>query len=356
LGTAVPAASQSTPPASPKPPAIPAYEHAWSAPLGSPDPSELIVDGDVVLVSAGDGLTAFDSETGKRSWRVDLEHTAMLASGDGAVFVTMPGRLDALEKSDGRRRWTAALPNGDITGLIVVQGAVIVTAGLELRAYASGEGTQLWQETFAAATAALAADAGKIFVGLVNHHLVTLNMEHVRLSDVELDTGPVQIVAAQERVLVCGSDGALYLHRQNRQNSLIWRVQRVVPVGRPVIDDRHVYVAQFDNTARAYAFSNGTERWRLRLDARPVAGVQIAGANVFFPLLTGAVAIATAKAKTGQPSGVIPVVSASGDAAAAASRLELSALTPDARLLFRVIRPASHRDWSLLAVRLKPAS
>jgi hypothetical protein len=115
------------------------------------------------------------------------------------------------------------------------------------------------------------------------------------------------------------------------------------------VDDAHVYVAQFDNTARAYDTGNGTERWRLRLGSRPRPGIQIAGAQMFIPLLTAP--MATCLARAGLPSGQIPLFAPAGAPASPDERLEASGVTADGALVFRVTRPSSHTAWTLTAVR-----
>src|SRR6185295_15495297 len=120
LGTALPVAAQSTPPASPKPPAAPAYESAWTAPLGAPRPAHLAPDGTIVFaLDAKQALAAFSITDGHALWSVaDVSPDARLAGGGDRLYVItpvrperdgqpqVPGRLEALEPTDGHRVWS----------------------------------------------------------------------------------------------------------------------------------------------------------------------------------------------------------------------------------------------------------
>jgi len=365
LGTALPAADQSAPPTSPKAPATPAYDHAWSAPIESPGQIHVASDGTLVFALDGKhGLRAFTVDDGRIVWTMKgVTAEARLAGGGGLLFVATPprpeadsqvqtpGRLDAVAQIDGRLVWTARVDVTAAVDPVVLSGSVILAADRELREYSSRDGSVAWQQTFDAPPVALADDDGRLFVALANNTLLSLDEKtHARMFETALESAAVALVAAEGRVFVSDTEGSLVAYRQDRAGSFLWRVRRAEVIGRPAVDERHVYVAQFDNTARAYDVGNGTERWRLRLDTRPLPGVQIAVGWVFFPLLSGSVASATAVTRTGQPSGEIPLAApeASGD-----QRLHASRMTRDGRVIARISRPSSHPAWTLTVAKRK---
>lgn len=368
LGTALPVAAQSTPPASPKPPAAPAYESAWSVPLAAPGPVHLAPDGTIVFaLDAHQALAAFSITDGRVLWSVaDVSPDARLAGGSDRLYVItplqperdgqpqVPGRLEALEPKDGHRVWSVEVNANPAVDPVLFTGSIVLATDRQLREFSVADGSLSWQQSFDAAVTAVAANGERIFVGLANRSVRSFDRKtHAPVMELRLEATATTLVLAERRLFIGGDDGSLSAYRNDRPDSLLWRVQRVEAVGRPVVDDRHVYVAEFDATARAYDVGNGTEHWRLRLASRPRAGVQIAAGWVYFPLLSGAIAVAPARTRSGQPSSVIPFGSAEE---ANDFRQQWSSITTDGRMLVRVTRPDSHPAWTLTAATRKDGS
>jgi outer membrane protein assembly factor BamB len=366
LGTVVPLAGQTKPTPSQKtPPALPVYEYAWKADLGASGPIELAVGTSMAFAAGGDNaLAAFAIADGRRVWTAtDVGPAARLLAAGGLLFVVTPShldalgrtvasRLDALGQSDGHPVWKIESLPDPVIGPVVRGNMLFLATGAEIRAYFAYDGFVSWRATLDAAAVALAGDGERLFVALDDRALLSIDTNTRAVSwRTVIERRVTYLVAANRRVFVCGDDGALYAYRQDRRGPAIWRVARTDAVGPPAVDDRHVYVAQFDNTARAYDAGNGTERWRLRLGSRPEAGVRVAGAHVFIPLLSGA--MATSIARAGQPSSEIPLSTPAGDPAPANTRLGASGLSSDAGLIFRVTRPAEYTAWTLTAVKRK---
>jgi outer membrane protein assembly factor BamB len=266
----------------------------------------------------------------------------------------VPGRLDVLESKDGHRVWTVEVNANPSVDPVLLASSILLASDRQLREYSAADGSLSWQQSFDAAVTAVAASGERIFVALANRSVRTFDRKtHAPAMEMRLEATATVLVLAERRLFACGDDGSLSAYRNDRPDSLLWRVQRVMPIGRPVVDDRHVYVAEGDATARAYDVGNGTERWRLRLASRPRAGVQIAAGWVYFPMLSGAIAVAPARTRNGQPSSVIPFGSAE---AANDFRQRWSGVTADGRMLVRVTSPASHPAWTLTAATRKDGS
>ena len=365
LGTAVPLAGQTTPSPSPKPPALPEYEFAWQADLGSSGPISIAVGTSMVFVAGGDEpLVAFTTGEGRKAWTATTAGAgATLTAAAGLLCAVTPsrtddqgrrqaGRLDVLDQADGRAKWAIDALSDPIVGPVVERDTLIVANGADLRAYSAHDGFLSWRTALDAPAVALAADGGALFVALADRTLLRLDIaSHAVSWRTSLESAATAIVAANRKVFVCAEDGALWAYHQERRGPPIWHVARTEAVGAPAVDHGRVYVAQFDNTARAYDAGNGTERWRVRLGSLPRDGVQVAGPHVFIPLLSGA--MATCVARAGRPSGEILLSAPAGDQASTDRRLAASALTPDASLIFRVSRPSGYTAWTLTAVRRK---
>jgi outer membrane protein assembly factor BamB len=364
LGTALPLQAQSTPPASPPPPATPAYEAAWKKSLGAAAPILLVADGSMLLgLDTNRALAAFAADDGRELWTVpDVAPDIRLASAPGRVYVITPvqpehdgqpqkpGRLEALDAKAGRRLWAADFDPGAVDPIVSAQ-SILLAGDRQIKEYAAGDGSVVWEQSFDAVVTALASSSTHLFVALANQTVRSIDRRtHAVATETHLDAGATTLVLADSRLFVCGEDGSLSAYRPDRSDGFLWRVNRVEPIGRPVVDEHRIYVAQFDNTGRAYDVGNGTERWRLRLESRPLAGVQIAAGSVYFPLLSGALAVASAEARNGQPSSIITFESAEDRRDI---RQQWSSLTPDARRLFRLTRPSTHPDWTLTAATRK---
>jgi len=314
--------------------------------------------------SSEEGLVALAVDDGHQVWtRKDVTPAATLTVLGDLLFVLaqgrqdsggdrVTGRMDVINQADGRSAWTLdALPD-PVVGPVVRGDAVFLATGTDLRAYAAHGGSMSWHVALEARPLALAADGDRLFAALENRSLVSFDAASgASLWRMPLEGDAAALTAAEGRVFVCAKDGTLTAYRGQEAAPPIWQVRRVEAVGVPAAAGGRLFVAQFDNTARAYDAGNGTERWRVRLGSRPRPGVRVAGPQVFVPLLSGA--MTACLARDGQSSDQIPLLAPGGAAAPLNRRLEAGGVSADGAWIFRVTRPTSHTAWTLTAVRRK---
>src|SRR5262249_15032838 len=98
---------------------------AWSVSVGEAAGDDrfllaqpIVANGRIYTMDAGSDVTAFDTQSGKQVWRVDLtpedENDGLFGGGlaydDGRVFVTTPfGLVFALDAGSGAEIWRAKL-------------------------------------------------------------------------------------------------------------------------------------------------------------------------------------------------------------------------------------------------------
>jgi outer membrane protein assembly factor BamB len=111
---------------------------------------EPFVDGDAVFVADADGnVSAWDIETGKRRWRVDLDQTltAGVNGGDGILVVgARSGEAIALRQGTGEEIWRERL-SSEVMAVSEIEFDTVVlrTNDGKLHAAAAESGQVLWQ-------------------------------------------------------------------------------------------------------------------------------------------------------------------------------------------------------------------
>jgi outer membrane protein assembly factor BamB len=169
----------------------------WSAKLG--DDAEFLRvmlqpagDGNRIYAASRDGnVIAFDPETGKQAWKVELD-TALSAGpgvGEGTLAVgTADGSIVVLETSDGSERWRVNLGGETLSPPLISDGSVVVsTIDNRLRALSALDGSERWiieQSTplLTMRGSASPTMAGKSVIG---------GFDNGRLMAIDLDSGDV---------------------------------------------------------------------------------------------------------------------------------------------------------------------
>jgi len=134
---------------------------AWSVSVGEAAGDDrfilaqpIVANGHIYTMDAGADVTAFDTQSGKQLWRVDLtpedENDGLFGGGlaydDGRVFVTTPfGLVFALDAGSGAEIWRAKL-SGPIRSAPAASGGRVFasTDDNELFVLAADDGRQLW--------------------------------------------------------------------------------------------------------------------------------------------------------------------------------------------------------------------
>ena len=349
----------------PAAPAVaPTYDLAWQLDLGSSATIAMALGPAAVFAGSPEGpLDAFALADGHRVWSAPGGGERLVA-GARQLFALTPSAsstaaasrgtatIRALAQDDGHEWWHTAPLGEPVVGPIVGDDALWLAADGDLLGLTLSDGLRAWRMPLEAPATALAVDGRRVFVALASGPVRCFDTRtHALLWQATVDARITSLAAGHGRVAATADDGSLLAFSEAGGSDPLWRVRHAAPVGTAAVGPANVYVAQFDNTARAYNAGNGTERWRIRLAARPAAGVLLAGPQVFVPLLDGA--IATCPGRTGEPAGEIPVAPGGPADAAAETRLAASAVANAGALIVRVTRPASHTAWTLSALTRK---
>ncbi len=137
----------------------------------------LIVDGTVYTMDARSLITAFDSETGRRVWRTDIEldeedggyFGGGLAYEDGRLFVTTGfAIIFALDATSGEIIWQQRV-TGPMRAAPAVSGGRVFATTLDNRTFAlaADNGRRLWEHTGVQEIAGLLGGASPAVAGSV---------------------------------------------------------------------------------------------------------------------------------------------------------------------------------------------
>ena len=121
-------------------------ERRWSTGLGAPPTDGVGFAEDVAYVPAGEELVSVDAATGDVRWRAETDGrvTTTPAVADGVVVGGTNG-VTAFETDDGRRRWHADF--GPTRSSPAVRDGLVVVGGDDgvVRAFSLAEGSERWR-------------------------------------------------------------------------------------------------------------------------------------------------------------------------------------------------------------------
>jgi outer membrane protein assembly factor BamB len=288
-----PPGEQSVPPVPAKPPAATAtapaivYESAWQRTIESDSAIRLTVGATHLFVAdAKSRLTAVSVADGADVWSKDLPSDKRLATGDGMVFIISGDKLSALDEKSGTERWTAT-PGGATNGPSWAPGIVVLSAGEQVIAFRTADGSMVWRQPVGAESAVpLAVQGGLVLSALTNRSIVVLDLVTGTVRKrMLLGAQPGELAAAGNRLFFGAEDGLVYAYELNAEDPAWVQPMRVRTIGAPTVDDNCVYVALVDNTVRAFKRGSGTWCWSARMLAgRPAAGPMLSGLHLVVPL------------------------------------------------------------------------
>jgi hypothetical protein len=121
-----------------------AYALAWSSPITADGALTLTFTASNLIMAGADTVTEARSlDDGRVLWtsQTRTEHPPVVEAE--LVILTTGGQMVALEATTGRPRWTAGL-NGATRGPSSAQGWIVISSGVELRAYRAADGQLIW--------------------------------------------------------------------------------------------------------------------------------------------------------------------------------------------------------------------
>jgi len=228
----------------------------------------------------GDRLVAYDLASGRQLWIVSASIRSAPATGDGLIFVDQPGAIAAVRESDGGVQWSLPYDERLAVPLVWDNGWLIAadTSGAVV-AFRGTDGRLIWRRDIGAqihAPPALAAD--RVYVPSADGRLIALQVETgAPVWEHRLGGPPNDILALDERVYVGANDNFLYCVAAAK-GDILWRWPTGADViGKPAIDEVHVYFVSLDNVLRSLDRKSGAQIWKRALPLRPTAGPLVVG-------------------------------------------------------------------------------
>lgn len=231
----------------------------------------------------GDRLVAYELATGQQLWIVPATIQSAPVTGDGLIFLAEPGAIAAVRESDGGVQWHLPYDERLAVPLVWDNGWLIAadTTGAVV-AFRGTDGRLMWRRDIGAqvhAPPALAAD--RVYVSSADGRLIALRVETgAPVWEHRLGGPPNDILALDDRVYVGSNDNFFYCVGAAK-GEIIWRWPTGADViGKPAIDDRHVYFVSLDNVLRSLDRKTGAQIWKRALSMRPTAGPLVAGSAI----------------------------------------------------------------------------
>jgi outer membrane protein assembly factor BamB len=272
------------------------------------------------LPLTGDRLARHELTDGAETWIVDRAARSRPAAGGGRVYIDDGEGIAAIAETDGALAWRTPIERPLAVPLLWQDGWIIAadTDGTVLCLRAA-DGTILWRHALDSPLHAAPAIAGdRLFLPLAAGDVAALSLTTGEpIWDRRLGGPANDLLALADRVYV-GSDDNYFYCLETASGRVVWRFRTGGDViGRPVADERRVFVASLDNALRAFDRRSGSQQWRRALDLRPQFDLVLAADTI---VVTGSTAALEAyRARDGQPAGTLPLPASAAAAPIAAT-------------------------------------
>jgi outer membrane protein assembly factor BamB len=254
----------------------------WSIEIGGPPVAGAspITDEHHVYVALRAGqIVAHDLADGQERWRKAVAAVHPLAVDAGMLFAATDEVIHAFRAEDGALAWEA--PAATTAPLLAHAGWLIALAGGKVQAFRGSDGARLWERELGVAKERPAIEGDRLYVSLSDGRLIALNVSNgEQIWERRLPGAPQAPFVSGDRIYAGASDRQFYcLKAQNGEIDYQWRVG-AAPQGSAAADASLIFVAALDNVLRAYARSNGNQRWQQPLKRRPATGPFVVGTSV----------------------------------------------------------------------------
>lgn len=280
---------------------------AWQARVGPVINRPAASDGLIFVVDEGGRLIALDRESGKRRWMADLARSSSnegpVAADGGRVVAAArgePGKVVAFEARSGAQRWEVPFGPSLHAGHPVAAGGVVYFAAadpesgtVDLHAADAATGGALWACPIGSSIAAAPiVGAGLVYVG--GYQLEGPAGTTRRVLAIDTATGRVRWVypsdldlsgqfALDRERLYLGADGGVVIARDAATGAASWTARVGGRLSNsPEVGGGLVYVGTRDGAMTALRAEDGTERWKLEVGSPVLTQVAVAGGRIFF--------------------------------------------------------------------------
>lgn len=276
----------------------------WAIPFDTPPAAAAGFDATTAYVPLKGGqLVAVDLDQGTVRWRLDVATAFTPATGDGLVFTTAEGAIEARDARTGLTRWRTPLPGGAAVPLYWDTGWLLAsTPNGDLAAFRAADGTLVWRQPLGSPLASAPAPAlDRLFLPLADNRLVSVLLTTGATTwSRTLDARITGLLALDDQ-LVFGTTArdVISVNISSGRERWRWHVGGDVS-GLPSADEKRIYFAARDNVLRAVDRRSGNLRWTATLASRPSGSPLPLPNQVLMPLVSSA--ISGFDLETGKPT------------------------------------------------------
>ncbi len=279
----------------------PELKRTWSASIGSGSSKTLpltaqpiIINGAIYTLDTKSRLTAFNAQTGKRLWKVNIEKkgedNTVISGGisfaNNTIYATNGyDEILAVSPDNGEIKWRKTLPSPSRAAPTVINGRVFIsTINSRLVALNAKDGTSLWEYSGISEMAGLlgaaspAANNETVVPVFSSGEITALRVENGsvawsdNLSNVRSYGGGIESISDIKAMPALGngfvialSFGGKLVAIDERSGARIW--QRDIGGSQtPYVSGNHVYVLSSENQLIALNLSNGSIVWIKELE------------------------------------------------------------------------------------------
>ena len=250
-------------------------EERWTVPLPGAPSAAPVATADRIFVPLRDGhVVAVSLVDGTEVWQIEQPVVGQPTVGGDLLYLASHAELRGLDTGTGGFRWSVPLESALSAPLVWNAGWLIVALEANsLLALRAESGETLWRQNFDGGirvTPALAGD--RIYVSLDTGWVVALALLTGETVWAQRLEGAPQEILPLDDLFVGATDN--YFYRLSvADGSIVWRWRAGGDVvGRPAVDQKHVYFSSLDNMLWALNRTNGVQQWRQSLASRPTAG------------------------------------------------------------------------------------
>ena len=268
---------------------------AWETRLdnGHFDATPIVVGNSIFVGTSGEGMHAFDLQTGRIKWRHEIasDIIASAAYFEGRIFVgDTRGVLYALNAETGAQEWTfdtkdtiSNSPNIDTETKRVIVGSQKGT----LYVLEAVTGNLVWEYNTQDQIFGFPSIIGRhCFVagcGIGDLHVVDLDTGR-RISLIALDNTTLSMPTLAGDFAFIGTEGNEFLGINWKEEKVIWRFEMNRAVKSPAAyRDGILIFGGMDRIVYALNARTGEERWRYVTRGRIEGGAVIVGNKVYVP-------------------------------------------------------------------------
>ena len=253
----------------------------WSVQLPASPASPPVIAGDRVFVSILPGaVEARRLADGQPLWRETLNPEQPLAVDGERVIVAAGEAVHAVNVADGAMAWRVA--TGKLAApLLAKDGWVIAASASKLFAIRASDGGVIWSCDSAPPRQRPAISGDALFVPLASGRIVAHDLTSGAIRWTRpLGGVPAEPLVVGDRLYVGATNKRFYsIDTDTGEIEWPWTVGAEIR-GAAASDGERIFYAALDNVVRAVNRTDGAQRWQQGIAFRPFEGPRVMGPNV----------------------------------------------------------------------------